>query len=266
MTTALILAGGDLPEAFIPVAGGVTNRALIRVGPNGETMLDLVAHAVQDGFAANTFAGGRILVAGDVPLPTGCEAVAGGASLVETLMNGVSALRPDETNLLIVTADIPFLTGDAVDDFLRRAEAVRPTAFAYSIIAADICRAAFPRMKRTTLRLAEGEFTGGNLALLDPAFLRENGSVIRDAYARRKDTGRLAGMLGAGTLARLLLSRLVPSLLTIRHVEQAAGRLLRSANPRAVITPFPEIGADIDRPEEITIAREILAKDVETEQ
>jgi CTP:molybdopterin cytidylyltransferase MocA len=62
--------------------------------------------------------GGRILVAGDVPLPLGCEAVDGGRSLVETLMNGVKALRPEEDSLLLATADAPFLTEEAVADFL----------------------------------------------------------------------------------------------------------------------------------------------------
>jgi hypothetical protein len=119
---------------------------------------------------------------------------------------------------------------------------------------------AYPGMKRTTLRIAEGRFTGGNLALLDPAFLRDSEQTIRDAYKQRKNIPGLAYMLGGGIIARLVLSRLIPSLLGIHHVESAVGRLLRSANPRAVISPFPEIGADVDRPEDIGIARLILAK------
>lgn len=254
MTAALILAGGKLAPELVPVADGATSRALIRVGASGETMLELVVAAVRSGMNGT----GRVLVAGDVPLPAGCEPVAGGDSLVQTLMNGVAALLPAETRLLLATADAPFLTPEAVADFSTRAEAVMPTPFVYPLVAANVCAAAFPGMKRTTLRVAEGTFTGGNLALLDPAFLRRSESAIRDAYAQRKNVAGLARMLGAETIFRLLLSHLFPPLLSIAHVERALARLLRSDTPRAVITPFAGVGADVDRAEDVAFARTFL--------
>ncbi len=254
MTAALILAGGKLAPELVPVADGATNRALIRVGASGETMLDLVVAAVKTGMGG----AGRVLVAGDVPLPEGCEGVAGGDSLVETLMNGSEALSSSETRLLIATADAPFLTGEAVADFLTRADAVMPTPFVYPLIDARICAEAFPGMKRTVLKIAEGTFTGGNLALLDPVFLRRSEGAIRGAYAQRKNVAGLARMLGAETIFRLLLSRIFPGLLTIAHVERALGRMLKSDTPRAVISPFAGVGADVDRPEDVAFARAIL--------
>ncbi len=259
MISALILAGGKLSPELAPFAEGATNRALIRVGPGGETMLDRVVAAVRDGMCAYAGETGRILVAGAVPLPEGCVAVDGGDSLVETLMNGANALQPGETSLLIATADAPFLTGESVADFLSLCRKVQPTPFAYPIVDANRCRAAYPGMKRTTIRIAEGEFTGGNLALLDPAFLRTSEDAIRSAYKQRKNIFGLARMLGAVIILRLLLSRLFPAFLTTSHIEVAVGRLLRSPNPRAVISPFPGVGADVDRPEDVTIARELLA-------
>lgn len=260
MIAALILAGGKLSPELEPFADGATNRALIRVGPDGETMLDLVVRAVRAGMDAHGDGGGRVLVAGNVPTPVGCEAVDGGETLVQTLINGAAALLPNETSLLIATADAPFLTGEAVSDFLARAETVQPTPFVYPIIDAAACLEAFPEMKRTTVRIKEGEFTGGNMALLDPSFLRASEDTIRTAYARRRDVFALARLLGAGIIARFVFSRLNPSLLGITHLESAVGRLLSSANPRAVLTPFVEIGADVDHPEHIGIARRILAK------
>ena len=120
-------------------------------------------------------------------------------------------------------------------------------------------------MKRTALKIAEGTFTGGNLALLSPDFLRQNAPVIRDAYALRKNIPGLARTLGAGMIARLAASRLFPSLLGIAHVEIALGRLLQCARPRAVITPFASIGADVDRPEDVAIAR-IILREMATER
>ncbi len=258
-TAALILAGGKLSPDLARVAEGVANRALIPLAP-GRVMLDYVVEALQEGFARSQDGGGRILLAGDdIPLPAGCAAVPGGETLVDTLLNGVAALAPDETRLLVATADIPFLTPDAVRDLLQRADSIRDADFAYPIVEAARCRERFPEMKRTTLRIKEGEFTGGNLVLLNPAFLRQHQQVIRDAYARRKDVPRLAMLLGPSLLLRLLLSRVSPNMLQIAHLESAVGRLIGGAKARAIITSYAEIGVDIDKPEDVLIARGVLS-------
>jgi 2-phospho-L-lactate guanylyltransferase (CobY/MobA/RfbA family) len=249
---ALILAGGKNTPEMRAACGGVENRALVELAP-GRTMLDFVVGAVRGGMAGR----GRVLVAGEVPTPPGCVAVPGGASLVDTLLSGVAALAPEESRLLVATADIPFLTAEAVVDFLRRAEAA-PAHLHYPILDADACAARFPGMRRTTLRIAEGVFTGGNLALLDPAFMRERGDLIRAAYARRKSVVALGRLLGPSLLLRLAGSRVAPGLLSIRHLETAIGRLLGGGVARAVISPFPEIGADVDKPEDLAPARALL--------
>ncbi|MBC8102983.1 MAG: nucleotidyltransferase family protein [Cytophagales bacterium] len=260
-TAALILAGGTLSPELMVVAEGATNRALIPLAP-GRVMLDYVVEALRAGFAEEENGGGRILLAGDdIPLPPGCIAVPGGETLVDTLLNGVAALSPDETQLLVATADIPFLTAEAVSDLLHRAQSSRDAGadFAYPIVEAARCHERFPTMKRTTLRIREGEFTGGNLVLLNPAFLRSQEQVIRDAYARRKDIGKLARLLGPRMLARLMVSRIVPGALAIAHLEAAVGHLLGGATARAIVTPYAEIGVDIDRPEDVLIARAMLS-------
>ena len=254
---ALILAGGKNKPAMQAACDGIENRALVDL--NGKTMLSYVVEAVRDGLAQT--GGGRILVAGDVPTPEDCVQVAGGASLVDTLLSGVAALVPGETRLLVVTADIPFLTGEAVADFLTRARTLGPNVpFAWPIVDAQTCAEKFPGMKRTTLRVKEGTFTGGNLALLDPAFLAEKDAVLRAAYARRKSVPALAQMLGPDLLFRLVLSRLSPKVLPISVLENAVGRVLGGITVRAVATPFAEIAADVDRPEDVPLARKWLGK------
>ena len=256
-TAALILAGGKNKPPMQEACGGEENRALVDL--NGRTMLSYVVEAVQSGLAQT--GGGRVLVAGDVPTPPNCVPVAGGSSLVDTLLSGVACLMPSETRLLVVTADIPFLTGDAVADFLHRARALGPDVpFVWPIIGAGDCAAKFPDMKRTLLRIKEGTFTGGNIALLDPAFLAEKEAVLRAAYARRKSVPALAQMLGGDLLLRLFVSRFAPQSLPIAYLEKSVGRVLGGITVRAVVTPYAEIGADVDRPEDVVLARAWLKK------
>jgi len=257
---ALVLAGGKIGSDLEPVAEGATNRALIRLG--GRPMLDYVLEATRGGLARA--GGGRILVAGEVPIPPDAVAVLGGASMVDTLFNGAAALAPDETRMLVVTADAPFLTGEAIADFLRRAREAGggDVQFAYAIVEAARCRERFPEMKRTTLRVAEGEYTGGCLALLDPSFLRSHEAVLRGAYANRKNVAGLAKMMGPSLLLRLLLSRIAPAALPIPVLEEGVGRLLGGAKARAVVSPYPEVGADVDKAEDVVIARRMFAAEV----
>lgn len=252
---ALVLAGGQVKEKDVPhwepmLPAGTRNRALLELV--GKPMY---AHVV--GVLQATPGIGRILLAGEVPLLPGCLPVAGGESMVDTLLNGVATLTSEETRLLVVTADIPFLTPEALSYFLQRA----PDAdFVYTIIPAALCQEAFPEMRRTTLRIAEGEFTGGNVVLLNPSFLRTSEVAIRKAYALRKNVPGLAALLGPATIFRLLASRAVPQLLSLPQLEGAVSRLLAGASARAVVTPFPGVGADVDHPEDVARVRAYLAR------
>lgn len=182
----------------------------------------------------------------------------GGADMVDTLLKGIAALPADSDRVLVVTADVPFLTAEAVRDFLGRATAYSEAEFLYSAVPAVVCRTKFPGMKRTTLRVAEGEFTGGNLVILAPSFLRRNEAVIRAAWGRRKSVTGLAKMLGAETILRLAFSRLAPSVLPIAYLEKAVGRALGGVSARLIVSPYPEIAADCDRAEDMEYAERIL--------
>jgi len=254
-TAVLILAGGRItPEMATVAPPGITNRALLPL--NGRPMLEYVLDAVRGGLTGAE----RLIIAGDgLPVSYAGTRIPGGTSLVDTLLNGVAELAPSEDRLFVFTADIPFLTPQAVEDFAQQAAELGDAQFVYPIVDAAASRAAFPGMKRTTLRVAEGEFTGGNVVMLDPAFLRQNEALLRHAYSQRKSVVGLARLLGTGTLARLLASRVAPSLLPITYLETAVGRVLGGAIARAVISPYPEIGADVDRPEDVAVAERILA-------
>jgi GTP:adenosylcobinamide-phosphate guanylyltransferase len=250
---ALILAGGNIKPKHAAdwrplLPDGATNRALVELA--GKPMVSYVVDAVKA-----TPGIGRILIAGDVPTPSGCTAVAGGSSLVETLLNGVAALEPSETRLFVVTADVPFLTSEAIADLLKRA----PEAdFVYSIVEASVCEATFPTMRRTTLKVAEGIFTGGNMVLIRPDFLRNNAATVHQAYALRKNIPGLAAMLGPGVILRLIASRVAPNILPLAALEAAVSRALGGATAVAFISPHAGVGADIDRPEDVAIARAYL--------
>ena len=256
---AVVLAGGKNSDEM-RAATGVENRALVALGP--QTMLDYVVAALRGSACL-----GRIFVVGDVPDTMSYQRLEPGATMVDNLFAGLRAseqssdISPGSEQarpVLAVTSDIPFLTPAAVDDFVERAVATGADV-CYPIIPIGVCRARFPQMRRTTLKVREGTFTGGNLMLLGPSAVQTHRETILRAYAARKRPLQLGGMLGWGLLARIALAQaLAPGLLSVPRLEAAVSRLL-GCRAAAVTTEFAEIGTDVDKPDDVTAARSLLA-------
>ena len=252
---AVVLAGGR-NDAAMQEATGVTNRALTPLG--GRTMLDYVVTALQRSETV-----GNVYVVGEVPDRDGYQVIAGGATLLDNLMAGLRAAeaRGAQERILVSTSDIPFLSPESVDDFVRRGVA-DGADLCCSFVPIALCRERFPEMKRTALKLREGRFTLGNLMLVNPKALLAHQATIQAAYATRKSPLKMARLLGWGLLGRLVLAQTVsPSLLTVGALEESVGRLLGSDSRAAGLqSAYPEIGTDVDKPEDVVLARRILAE------
>ncbi len=238
---AVILAGGKA-KPDMQALTGQTSRALVEV--NGKTLL---AH-VTDALRAASLT--RLVVVGDVPASDAYAGIPDQGDFVANLFAGVDA-HPSAAWVLIATSDLPFLTGPAVADFIEKGLRLAHSSQAdivFPIVPVAACYARFPGVKRTALKLREGEFTGGNLALARPELLRAQRARIGGAYAARKSPLRLAQMLGLGTIVRLLYSQqFAPRSLPLSYLEAKISGLLGSAG-RAVVSDYPEIATDLDRP------------------
>lgn len=249
---AVVLAGGK-NGTEMAAATGVENRALTPLGDR--TMLDFVTGALRR--AASV---GGIYVVGDVPAGPDHDTVKGGETLLDNLMAGLRAAESGAGGgrVLICTSDIPFLTPEAVEDFLARATQ-SGADLCCSYVPVESCYARFPDMKRTAVKLREGPMTLGNLMLVNPQFLLAHQDAVSHAYDARKSPVRIARMLGVGLLVRLLLAQLLaPSLLTIGALEKSVSRLL-GARAVGIRSEYPEIGTDVDKPGDVAIARRLLA-------
>ncbi len=255
MTVNVVVLAGGKNSAEMAAATGVENRALTPLGTR--PMLDYVTSALR-----GTSAVGDIYVVGEVPAGPNYHGVRGGATLLDNLMAGVQAAEAGGggDRVLISTSDIPFLTPAAVEDFLMRATQ-SGADLCCSFVPVELCYARFPDMKRTAVKLREGSLTLGNLMLVNPHFLRTHQETIARAYAARKSPVQVARLLGPGLLARLLLAQfLAPSLLTVGALEQSVSRLLGGgARAAGIRSEYPEIGTDVDKPEDVAIARRMLS-------
>jgi GTP:adenosylcobinamide-phosphate guanylyltransferase len=236
MTTAIVLAGGTTDEAW-QRASGARVRAMVPV--RGEPMYRHVLRALQGVPEVE-----RILVVGDVPPEAGYEVVpAPEGGLMASVQRGLEVSTTD--SVLFVTVDVPFLTAESVRFFLRKS-LQSGAALTYAVVPAAVCRERFPQLKRTTVRLREGELTGGNLFWAQRAVALRELPRLERLYAARKQPLRLALAVGIGILIRFLLAQWIsPRFLSVRDVERRAERVL-GVPARAIICPYAEIGTDID--------------------
>jgi molybdopterin-guanine dinucleotide biosynthesis protein A len=147
---------------------------------------------------------------------------------------------PGESEILIVTSDIPMITREAIEDFIQRCRA-KNADLCYSIVDKKVNDLKYPGIRRTYARLWEGRFTGGNVFYFNPVIKDKCKDFVEKMLEYRKSPTKMAGVLGFGFLLRLALG-----ILTINAIQRKCEALLK-IKAAAIISPYPEIGNDVDR-------------------
>ncbi len=246
---AVVLAGGRVPKKL---AGLCAYRPLLPIG--GRPMLAYVLEALRATplvRASAVVAPGAVLDAfPDMPETK----VPAGETIVENMRNGAAALGAAEpTHLLFLTGDLPLITGHALTGYLT-ASLASGAALTYPIIPRQACEERFPGAKRTYVRISDGIFTGGNAVVATADLLTDKGALIQRLYDARKEPLKLAGILGWPTVWGML-----GGTLTIVELEAVAARIM-GAPIKAIITPYPEIGFDVDKPADAAAVERALAR------
>ncbi|CAN5892128.1 nucleotidyltransferase family protein [soil metagenome] len=238
-----MLGGGGGGDALASAAG-VATKALVPLG--GKPLGAYVLAALQKSLCVGhfTYVG---TCAGLEPHLGVCDVcVPAGTSLSHSLALGLgSALAQKPTRLLVLSADIPWVTPQALDRFVTDAPAAD---LVYPVIPQKVAEARFPGQKRTYAAVREGRFTGGNMTLLTPDAVGALLGFMDRLYEGRKNPLTLASIFGLNTAFRLLAGRV-----TIPELETRATKLL-GVSARAYISPDASLGADVDKQEHLRAA------------
>lgn len=247
---AIILAGG-LNSGPLRRVSQAQYEAEIEIA--GRPMLDYVILALKN---VQTIT--RIVVVGSASMlseeiRSSIDLIASpGDSLIDSLTNGLDTLSTDEP-VLVLTSDIPLISKEAVEDFLRRCRERSGDVY-YSFVSKELNEEKYPGVQRTYVKLSDGTFTGGNLVLLAPGIIKGNRELLFKAAALRKKPLQLGKMLGWRCLVYLLLGKL-----TIRAIEERVLKMFM-INAIGIISPYPEVGIDVDKPSDLKLAKEVLSK------
>ncbi len=238
-------AGGEFADSM-----GVPAKALVPI--DGVPMVRYVVEALA---ACQTVSETVLVTSPRAKLPDdatgGVKQVhAAGEKFSDTI--AAAARIEGDGQIAIITADLPCLTPESVDATVNFA-LDSGADFTYTIADADMCESSYPGTKRTSIRLCEGRFTGGNIAVARRSTLLQCQELLNSLFGNRKNVPRLAMMLGAGVLIRIALGTLT--------LEQAAARASKILGGEVAVhaSQHAEIAFDVDKPSDLEAAKVAFA-------
>jgi GTP:adenosylcobinamide-phosphate guanylyltransferase len=249
MLDCIILAGGV--NADLEKLEGIPNKALIKIGDK-----EMVRYVLETYRQIEDIE--RIVLVGPVEDSVflekdfSVELVPESGSILENL-TAASRFLNTKKPVLISTADIPLISPMAVRDFLEKCLPF-DYDFYYPIVGREKSEESFPGVKRTYVNLKEGVFTGGNIFVVMPHKIESTVPRLRQFIEYRKNPIKMASLLGTSFLIRLMAKKLNISQLEARFTS------LLDLKSKAIISNYPEIGFDLDKPSDLELIREVMGK------
>ncbi len=261
MLPAIVVAGG-IPqegEPLYPLSKG-THKALLSIA--GKPMIQWVLEALEDAKQISS-----VLVVG-APLPQDVEmskvkaTIPNQVDMLSNILSGMRKLLELEANahhVVLVSSDIPAITGEMVDWLVHTTMQTDEDVY-YTVIERKVMEAKYPLSRRSYTRLKDIEVCGGDINVVRATLSADNHEMWKKIIAARKNVFKQAALIGLDTLFLLLLRQITLD----DAVHTVASRMKISG--RAIISPFAEMGMDIDKPHQFEIVEADLLQRMKERQ
>ena len=176
--------------------------------------------------------------------------------LLENVRGGIVKaveINPQATHILTVSSDIPMIKSEMIDWMVKENSKTDLDLY-YTVIPRAVMEERFPESNRSYTLLKDVELCGGDLNMIRASTVYANVDLWDQLVAARKSVFRQAALLGYGNLL-LLLSR---QLTLAGAVERVTKKM--DIPGQAVISPYAELGMDVDKPHQLEIVRTELEK------
>jgi len=250
---AIVLAGGT-PDKADPLLeyAQAQKKALIKIA--GKEMVRHVVEAIAGSSRIE-----RIIIVGlspedGVEFTAPVEYVEAAGDMLDNTVAGIERVMevdPDVELVLLSSTDIPLLTTEMVDYLVDTCLETDHEVY-YTIVEKSTMEARFPGSRRSFVPLRGGSFAGGDINMARVSAIQANLPLARQVSESRKNVWQQVRLLGVGTLIKFAFRRL-----TIADAERVVGRTL-GFRGRAIVTPYPEMGMDVDKPHQLDMVRAIL--------
>jgi hypothetical protein len=259
---AIVTAGGiPLPEEPLYPATQGNSKALVDIA--GKPMIQWILDALDQAWTID-----RIVIVGlteksGISSKKPVSYVSNQGKMIENLKAGaekVLEVNPKAKYALIVSSDIPAITGEMVDWVVNTSMQTQRDVY-YNVIQREVMEERFPGCKRTWTKLKDMEVCGGDMNVGRLGMIVDDDRDIWNKITdSRKNPLKQAALIGFGTALSLLFGQL-----TLQKAEESIMKKL-GITGRAMVCPYAEVGMDVDKLFQLEIMREDLGKRIKKEE
>lgn len=253
MLDAMVTAGG-IPEPGESLYEYTLGRSKALIDVAGKPLVQWVLDALSD---AQTV--GRVVLVGlDESSGLTCKKplsyLPNQGGLLDNIRGGareIGRLNPNAEYALIVSSDIPTITGKMVDWVSEQVKPDEDDAV-YNVIERSVMEKRFPDARRTFVKLKGIEVCGGDLNPVSLQQVLSNTGPWERIADARKSPLKQAALIGYDTLILFLFRAMT--------LDQAAAKASKNLGlrARAVVCPYAELGMDVDKVHHLEIVRSAL--------
>jgi GTP:adenosylcobinamide-phosphate guanylyltransferase len=252
---AIVTAGG-IPNPEDPLYSFLKGDAKALVEVAGKPMIQWVLDALGGAKRVN-----NVIIVGLSPKSgVTCKKptyfVSNQGRMLANIVTGINkALELNKKNqyVLVVSSDIPALKPEMVDWLVDTCMETKDDLY-YGVCPREVMETRFPDSKRTFTHLKDMDVCGADMNITHVRMATEHLDMWEQLIGTRKSPLRQAGIIGLGTLFALFTRRLT--------LEDAVTRVCDriGIKGRAIVWPYAEPCMDVDKPHQLELLREDLAK------
>jgi GTP:adenosylcobinamide-phosphate guanylyltransferase len=255
MMNAIMLAGG-IPKEDEPLyaysKGG--SKAMIDVA--GKPMIQWVLDALSDSKQVD-----QVIVIGlskeeGLICKKPLHFLPNQKGMLNNIVAGVNKsleLNPQGEYVLIVSSDIPALKGEMVDWLVETCMQTKDDLY-YGVCPRGVMEARYPASHRTYTKLKDIEVCGADINISHVRMATEHLDTWEQLLGNRKSPVRQAAIIGLDTAIQYLLGQFTLAAL----IERVTKRI--GIKGRAIVWDRAEPCMDVDKPHQLEIMREDMAK------
>ncbi|HSJ86342.1 MAG TPA: nucleotidyltransferase family protein [Anaerolineales bacterium] len=168
-------------------------------------------------------------------------------------VNKTLELNKKNQYVLIVSSDIPALKSEMVDWLIDTCMETKDDIY-YGVCPRDVMETRFSNSKRTYTHLKDMDVCGADMNLIHVRMATEHLDMWESIIGSRKSPLKQASIIGLGTLFALFTRRLTLED-AVKRVSERIG-----IKGRAIVWQHAEPCMDVDKPHQLELLREDLAK------
>jgi hypothetical protein len=129
----------------------------------------------------------------------------------------------------------------------------------YHVIQQEVMEKRYPGSRRSYIQLRDMRVCGGDMNVVRAQTVVANEDIWKKLVDARKSALKQAALLGFDTMLMVLFH-----VITLERAVKVASRRLK-VNARVIVSPYAEIGMDVDKPHQLEIMRLDLGKQLKIE-